>query len=306
MKISFREYKNLNFINHKKNSKTWNSLWENLITKYHNKNSKKFFDNCIDRSFNPRLRDIPNGVHNNFWIGYLHHVFNIDKSSSYYIHSANNIFTSYFLSSYKNCKGLIVSSEYLKKSLFENLTKNNLLPVSIDVIPYVLEIKNIKYFDFKKYKETPQIVFVGNCFRNYVNFYKFETNVKKIILSANELYIKEQLQIENLINLYDSVLTFPWQTFEEYEKIITSSIIFLDYLDTTSNTILLECIKRKIPIIIKKHPATVEYLGEKYPLYFNNINDLNKINLNEKIISAIEYLNLEELQYKNSFIILED
>ena len=35
------------------------------------------------------------------------------------------------------------------------------------------------------------------------------------------------------------------------------------------NTII-ECVVRNTPIIVNNHPAVVEILGKKYPLYFNN------------------------------------
>lgn len=47
--------------------------------------------------------------------------------------------------------------------------------------------------------------------------------------------------------------------------------------NSSANNTILECIARNTPIIVRTNPAIVEYLGENYPLYFESLNDLNKL-----------------------------
>ena len=66
---------------------------------------------------------------------------------------------------------------------------------------------------------------------------------------------------------------------------------------STVNTII-ECIIRNTPIIVNKHPAAVELLGEKYPLFYSCEEDYVKMSMEinglldnpEAIYNAYKYL----------------
>ena len=63
----------------------------------------------------------------------------------------------------------------------------------------------------------------------------------------------------------------------------------MNALNSSANNTVLECIARNSPIIVTKHPAIKEYLGEDYPLYFNTLDELNKIlldDMNRKTLST--------------------
>ena len=75
---------------------------------------------------------------------------------------------------------------------------------------------------------------------------------------------------------------------DEYDKLLTQNIVFLDLYDSSANNAIIECIARGTPLLINKHPAVIEYLGEEYPFYFENYNDAtNKLN----DINLIKYTN---------------
>ena len=44
----------------------------------------------------------------------------------------------------------------------------------------------------------------------------------------------------------------------------------------SANNAVIECIARGTPLLINKQPATVEYLGEEYPFYFDNLEEASK------------------------------
>ena len=56
----------------------------------------------------------------------------------------------------------------------------------------------------------------------------------------------------------------------EYDNLLTENIVFINLVDASAVNTLIECIVRNTPIIINRHPAVVELLGEKYPLYYGD------------------------------------
>jgi len=55
---------------------------------------------------------------------------------------------------------------------------------------------------------------------------------------------------------------------DEYDAFLTNNIVFLHLVDGSAINTLIECCVRNTPIIINKHPAVVEILGDKYPLFY--------------------------------------
>jgi beta-1,4-mannosyl-glycoprotein beta-1,4-N-acetylglucosaminyltransferase len=70
-------------------------------------------------------------------------------------------------------------------------------------------------------------------------------------------------------------------TFQEYDELLSKNIVFIHLFDAAANNTVLECIIRNTPIIVNRIEAVVEYLGEDYPLYFNELSEvpdlLNKV-----------------------------
>ena len=54
---------------------------------------------------------------------------------------------------------------------------------------------------------------------------------------------------------------------------LCQNIIFLDLYDSSANNAVIECIARGTPLLINPIPAVVEYLGEGYPFYFNDLDE---------------------------------
>lgn len=66
----------------------------------------------------------------------------------------------------------------------------------------------------------------------------------------------------------------------DYDNLLSENIIYINLVDASAVNTIIECIVRATPIIVNKHPAVVELLGETYPLYFTSKNDdYNGINL---------------------------
>ena len=60
--------------------------------------------------------------------------------------------------------------------------------------------------------------------------------------------------------------------------------------DAAANNTILECIIRNTPIIVNKLPPIIDYLGEDYPLYFKDLDEIPNLLTNKKILAAHNYL----------------
>jgi hypothetical protein len=66
---------------------------------------------------------------------------------------------------------------------------------------------------------------------------------------------------------------------DEYDELMTENIVFINLVDASAVNTIIECIVRTTPIVVNKHPAVVELLGNDYPLYFKQSSDYNSINI---------------------------
>jgi hypothetical protein len=64
---------------------------------------------------------------------------------------------------------------------------------------------------------------------------------------------------------------------EEYDNLIQSSILVMPLFDAAANNSILECVISNTPIFVTRCYGTVEYLGSEYPMFFQDINELNML-----------------------------
>lgn len=75
----------------------------------------------------------------------------------------------------------------------------------------------------------------------------------------------------------------------EYDALLATNIVFLDMVDCSAVNTIVECIVRNTPVIVSKHPALVEILGEYYPGFYTNHGEAESILCN---LSAIQNIHL--------------
>ncbi len=86
----------------------------------------------------------------------------------------------------------------------------------------------------------------------------------------------------------DSKIFFP-----ENNDTLTlgENVIFLNLIDCSAVNTIIECIVRHTPLLVNPLPAVVEYLGEDYPLYYNDLNHAAQLLIDEdKVLQAHCYL----------------
>lgn len=96
--------------------------------------------------------------------------------------------------------------------------------------------------------------------------------------------------IKHLQDIRASVTLLEYLTDDEYDKIFSENVVFLHLIDASAANTVIECIVRNTPIVINRLPATVEYLGESYPLFYDDIDDIKELLTIDNIIQAHEYL----------------
>jgi hypothetical protein len=75
-----------------------------------------------------------------------------------------------------------------------------------------------------------------------------------------------------------------------YDQIITTSVVFLDLIDCSASNTILECIARRTPILVRRLEPVIEYLGDNYPLYYTQIDQIPTILTEENIEKASLYM----------------
>jgi len=78
---------------------------------------------------------------------------------------------------------------------------------------------------------------------------------------------------EDILTKIKTVDILEYTNNEEYDKLLEENIIFINLVDASAVNTVIECIVRNTPIIVNKHPAIIEMLGEEYPLYYDNDSD---------------------------------
>jgi hypothetical protein len=164
-----------------------------------------------------------------------------------------------------------------------------------------VETDDVELFDYEKYaiNNSKKVIQIGQQLRKVSSIYLLDLpNFDKMWLTGtkNFLHCFDLLKKElNYLNINknkfkQSVRAYYTKTFDEYDCLLTNNVVFVDLFDAAANNTVLECIVRNTPIIVNKLPGVVEYLGDDYPLYFNNLDEVANLLTNEKILEAHLYL----------------
>ena len=90
--------------------------------------------------------------------------------------------------------------------------------------------------------------------------------------------------------LKDNVNLLKYLDNNEYDNLLSENIVFINLIGASAVNTLIECVVRNTPIIINRLPSIVEILGDKYPLFYDNITEVNDLLKRKSIESAHSYL----------------
>lgn len=75
-----------------------------------------------------------------------------------------------------------------------------------------------------------------------------------------------------------------------FDQLLASSVLLMESYGASASNVVIECIARNTPLLVNRLPAIVEYLGEDYPLYFDNLEHAAALLTERKLREAYAYL----------------
>lgn len=239
----------------------------------------------------------------NPWVGFLHNPPNAPHFAEHRA-SPQMIMESWHMqASLPYCQGMFVFSEYLANWLSERIDA----PVNVLTHPTDLSVTQFSPEQFQQH-DRPKIVQVGSWLRrlNSIRLLPTFDYDKFWIAQSDTAREHERIQWRNSNTFGESGLLtvgqyeeIEWLPNDEYDKLLSESVVFLDLYDSSANNSIVECIARSTPVLVNPLPAVVEYLGADYPLYFESLEEAAyKVNDQAYVMEAHHYLkNMDKTRF---------
>jgi len=196
------------------------------------------------------------------WVGFVHQV---PRQMSHFPDIDRLTAMPAWRWSMKRCLGLWVLTDYQRDAL-----RDRGVDVPIAVVRYPIE-QPVLPFSLRAFEAARprRVLFVGEFLRDYQAFYDLDApGYEKIMLASDEFDPAGLGLVEN-----DSVTVVPRCLAEDYDRLLAGSIVFLRLFDAVANTTVVECLARATPIVVNRIGAVTEYLGEDYPLYYDDLRE---------------------------------
>lgn len=261
----------------------WSVINKQMMT-LNNPTAKILFEDYLDGVFGSGK------VITKPWIGFFHNTpknhfstnnlygFKNDTSLEYILNS------ECFKSSLKHCRGIFTLSEYLKKFIQEKYPK-----ILIESLFLCTEEPHAK-FSFDKFKKQPSIVTIGHWQRLFYNINKIK-GIEKYFLKWSDTVNVDWWFEKQKVTRDPELKILERLSNNQYDNLLEKTIVFLELFDAAANNIIVECIVRNNPIIVNRLPGLFDYLGEEYPLFYDNYAEAQKlVTDHEKIFFGYEYL----------------
>lgn len=260
-------------------------------------------DLYVDRTFHwMKKQMVESGIipYRSAWIGFIHHTLYQDKSG---YNCVELLKCPEFVESLKTCKGLIVLSNYLKNNLLKLASMHNIkLPTVYFIHHPTCFVDNSRLWKYGRWTFASwqgEIIQIGSWMRDMKAIYDLKYPHKYALIGKQMKEEYKEISFgDNLEHFYEEehftkypVKLIKYVENDKYDEILSKFVVFIKLNDASAVNTLLECIVRNTPIVINRLPAIEEYLGPKYPLYYNSIEDVPRILNNKRlIVKANSYL----------------
>jgi len=189
-----------------------------------------------------------------------------------------------------NLRGICTMSKYLAKQL------GIVCDVPIHTIKYPTDT-NVTQFSINRYCRTPHLVHIGWYLKNPWLLWQ----IQQPRYAGNKIYVRPQNtsgeHIRSFIDpkqwgrpLYDDVTCVDRLNGEQYDELLECSVIAVEYFDVAASTLVTEAIARCTPLLARRHPSLVEYLGENYPMFFDDIRECGVLLHPANVLKTHEHL----------------
>jgi len=219
------------------------------------------------------------------WYGIIHYTNELPKILDN--QNLNSVFKN-IKHSIKYCKGIITLSSYLQKEV-----KKIIPNVPIYILKHPIE-EILNKFSLSNFinKKTYNIIQLGLQYRRVSTIYRINSTYSKIWLSGSKdkkrlfnIVMKElnYLNIPTSVKL-NKVTTKYTKTTEEFDDLLLNNIVIIPLWNASANNSVLECLEMNIPAFVTRLPATEEYLGKDYPMFFTDLPEIEKVINNRELL----------------------
>ena len=309
--IQFKPNYNLSALEHRGG---WKYILQELYTKhfFSNNSTIDFFD-VLEQQFLWK-KDV---ICFNKWIGIIH----CTPKTPNYLKDLNievMFQNPNFVKSLKHCVFLITLSPYITNYLKKKINIELNLKLDIYTLYHPVVSENIPLFNISNFIDNSEktLIQIGQQLRKITTIYFLKSNnngnYKKLWLTGCKDFKKMEQLLEQEMDYFDlkkeeqdkNVQMYYTETFEEYDMLLTKNIVIVHLFDAAANNTILECIIRNTPVIVNRIEGVIDYLGEDYPLYFDNITEIDKLLDIKKIKEAHLYLKkMDKRKFHTDFFI---
>lgn len=248
------------------------------------------FDEFVEQTF---CYETPGEPHTEPWIGIIHYPpavpdFAGRRNQLQYLFRRPE-----WRESARWLRGVIVLSNYLADFL------RNELQVPVEVVRHPIGRAELEWSLSAFQSGDRQLVQLGSFLRNtraifqvprIDGYQKTRVLLRMEWLTAYDNAVAEYWNHRGDRAEYGGVRDLGYVSLRRYDQILSRSVILTELFDASANNVVLECIASSTPLIVNRHPATIEYLGADYPLFFDDIEEVPDLLSDDRLVDAHEYL----------------
>ncbi len=237
------------------------------------------FDSTLDQSFGyGSVYNKENGIipYHEPWIGFIHSTIDLCPFlKDEYLLLDEIILSEEFSESLKHCKGIYTLSEYHAKYIRKKLNDS----VRVESLKHPTESPTV-HFEIERFLSEKKIVHAGVWLRRISSFYQLNApHYRKILLLNPRLsgYMGSELNYYKDLRInFQSVEIVHRLPNEEYDQLLSESVLFLHLCDSAASNTVIECIARGTPLLVNRLEPVTEYLGKDYPFYYTTLEEASE------------------------------
>ncbi len=221
------------------------------------------------------------------WVGILHVPFDAPDWFNPDVSPENFLNSSLWQESRPHCRGIITLAADLEADL--NAFDKDLATLSLH---HPIEM-DVEMFDPAAYRARPRVVQIGDWLRKLQAIHRLSApGHERVMLLKNhtENFLEHEIAVfgdhrDPGVNMCRMVPN------DEYDRLLSSSVVLCLLYATAANNVVIECIARATPVLINPLPAVLAYLGRDYPLYVRDeVEAAICLSQPDKIEAAHQYL----------------
>ena len=224
------------------------------------------------------------------WVGIMHLAMNLPVHIHQTLRLENTLQNSNFLASLEHCLALFVLSDDVRTFLTKYLNSNGFGKVAVYSVRHPVTMEsNAKKFtlhdlDILIESSSAGVILLGQQYRRLATIHNLKTTRQKfwlpgtpkgtVELKKMRRKLRFELKKDNSTKQDPSVKILYTSNFTDYDNLLKHNIVILDLWGATANNAILEIMALTIPAYVKRLPSTIEYLGDDYPMFFDNKADI--------------------------------